>query len=393
MNILYGIVGEGMGHATRSRVVLEHLLAQGHSVRVVVSNKAYHFLVQKLGQHPNLVIHQIEGFQLEYEASGMKLGKTIATNFKKLPQSLFQNVRVYRQMQREGFKPDVVFSDFDSWAWLYAMNHRLPLISLDNQQAMTRCHHLHGLVEPTEESSFSLTKGFVRGKVPFAYHYLVTGFAHPPVAKKRTTLLPPILRPEVLEAERKPGEHVMVYHHSAQEPQFLEALRKLPSYFRVYGCDRTEQLGNVTLRAFDESQFIHDLATAKAVVAGGGFSLMCEAVHLKVPMFTIPIAKQAEQLFNARYLEKLGYGVVGDTFDPEAINTFLQNHRVYQRALKRYQPYDNTMLYGCVDELLDLISQREPAPAALQHPAMGKYQGPVLPLKWEQRLALTGAVG
>jgi len=30
MKILYGVVGEGMGHAMRSRVVLEHLVASGH---------------------------------------------------------------------------------------------------------------------------------------------------------------------------------------------------------------------------------------------------------------------------------------------------------------------------------------------------------------------------
>ena len=29
MRVLYGVVGEGMGHATRSRVVLEHLLEEG----------------------------------------------------------------------------------------------------------------------------------------------------------------------------------------------------------------------------------------------------------------------------------------------------------------------------------------------------------------------------
>jgi len=32
MKILYGVVGEGMGHAIRSRVVLDHLLATGHEV-------------------------------------------------------------------------------------------------------------------------------------------------------------------------------------------------------------------------------------------------------------------------------------------------------------------------------------------------------------------------
>ena len=40
MKIIYGVVGEGMGHATRSRVILEHLLSEGHEICVVVSGRA-----------------------------------------------------------------------------------------------------------------------------------------------------------------------------------------------------------------------------------------------------------------------------------------------------------------------------------------------------------------
>jgi hypothetical protein len=54
MRILYGVVGEGMDHATRSRVILEHLLSQGHEQRIVVSGRAHAFLVGKLGQRADL---------------------------------------------------------------------------------------------------------------------------------------------------------------------------------------------------------------------------------------------------------------------------------------------------------------------------------------------------
>lgn len=386
MNVLYGIVGEGMGHATRSKVLLDRLLTQGHNVRVVVSNKAYHFLVRSLGHHPNLIIHSIEGLHLHYEADGMKLGATLLKNVLRSPQSILHNVRVYNKMQRDGFRADVVFSDFESWAWMYAMNHRIPLISIDNQQAMTRCHHLHGLETPEERGTFRMTRAFIKSKVPFAYHYLVSGFFFPPVAKERTTLLPPILRDTILQSKREKGEHVLVYHHSVQEPQNLKALQQLPYSFRVYGCDKPGQWGNLTLCPFDEKQFVEDLRTARAVVAGGGFSLMCEAVHLRVPMFTIPIAKQAEQIFNARYLEKLGYGRMGERFDPTAIDFFLQNERVYERALKKYKPQNNSMLFGCVDELLHNIARKEAATEALKHPAMGKYQDTALQHKWGHAL-------
>ena len=39
MRILYGVVGEGMGHAMRSGVVLDHL-TRNHQVQVVVSGRA-----------------------------------------------------------------------------------------------------------------------------------------------------------------------------------------------------------------------------------------------------------------------------------------------------------------------------------------------------------------
>ena len=37
MRVLYGAVGEGLGHATRSRGVAEHLLVQGHEVKMATS--------------------------------------------------------------------------------------------------------------------------------------------------------------------------------------------------------------------------------------------------------------------------------------------------------------------------------------------------------------------
>ena len=47
MKILYGVVGEGMGHAMRSRVVLEHLVAQGHELEIMASGRAADFLAKR----------------------------------------------------------------------------------------------------------------------------------------------------------------------------------------------------------------------------------------------------------------------------------------------------------------------------------------------------------
>ena len=43
MRILYGVAGEGMGHATRSRVVVDDLIEE-HDLRLVASSDAYTYL-------------------------------------------------------------------------------------------------------------------------------------------------------------------------------------------------------------------------------------------------------------------------------------------------------------------------------------------------------------
>ena len=48
MRILYGVNGEGLGHATRSEVVIGSLLGE-HDVRVMASGAAFKYLEGRLG--------------------------------------------------------------------------------------------------------------------------------------------------------------------------------------------------------------------------------------------------------------------------------------------------------------------------------------------------------
>jgi UDP:flavonoid glycosyltransferase YjiC (YdhE family) len=41
MKILYGVPSEGMGHATRSKSVIQYLIAQQHEVCIVSSDRAF----------------------------------------------------------------------------------------------------------------------------------------------------------------------------------------------------------------------------------------------------------------------------------------------------------------------------------------------------------------
>ena len=107
MRILYGVVGEGMGHAMRSRVILDELVKR-HEVQVVVSGRAYDYLKARAGEH--LAVKKIWGYSIVYEDNEVQNFKTLLQNVKGAVTGWPKNVRAYFDVA-EKFQPDVVISD------------------------------------------------------------------------------------------------------------------------------------------------------------------------------------------------------------------------------------------------------------------------------------------
>jgi uncharacterized protein (TIGR00661 family) len=371
MRILYGVVGEGMGHATRSAVVLDHLAASGHEIKVVVSGKAHAFLKERFESRKNVTLEEIHGLTLRYFDNQLQRAQSLFWNLMDAPKLVKQNVKVYRAVAEQSFRPQMVVSDFESFAALYGLRHGIPVVSIDNIQAVNRLKHGKAIRKGFD---FELARAAVKVKVPRAYHYLITSFFFPKVRKRYTTLVPPILRKEVLELKRSPGAHVVVYQRAVAEESLLPMLRDLPYQFRVFGASRNEVAGNIHLRTFSGSAFLEDLRTARAVISGGGFSLMSEAVSLRVPMLSVPIGRQFEQELNARYLKELGYGSWTDRLEPRAIVGFLEQTDEFERNLSTYEPRDNRMVLGCLDELIARIAAGKKRPKRLEARALGSYR-------------------
>src|SRR3954469_15445321 len=178
MRILYGVVGEGMGHAMRSRVVLEEL-RQRHEIQVVVSGRAYEYLQQRAGEQ--MKVDRIWGYTLVYEDNEVSRFKTAIQNLKGAVTGWPHNIRTYVEIA-ERFQPEVVISDFETWSFLFAQRHALPVISVDNMQIINRCQHAPEALAGLQD--FELTRAIVKAKVPGAFHYHVTTFFYPPVRKE-----------------------------------------------------------------------------------------------------------------------------------------------------------------------------------------------------------------
>ena len=351
MKILYGVVGEGMGHAMRSRVVLEHLVAQNHDVEIMASGRAVDFLAKHFEG-----VNRIHGFHMIYEENRVRPMKTLLSNVTTGAAGLPGNIAAYFELFKT-FKPDAVISDFESWTYLFGKTHRLPTLSVDNMQIINRATLPEAVIEG-HTAEFQLTKAFIKTKLPFCDEYFITTFFHPEVRKERTRLFPPILRPEVLNATRRTGEHLLVYTTGEGNDTFNDSLRATGLECRIYGArrDLKEEVveGNLRFQPFSEDKFIDDLASCKAVIAGGGFTLMGEAVYLHKPMLAVPLARQFEQVLNARYLELEGFGRHAATLeDPKTVRDFLAAVPSCEQKLASYHQNGNTRIMTAIDEWLD----------------------------------------
>lgn len=348
MRILYGVTGEGMGHATRSKVVCEHLVSQGHEVKIVVSGRAHAFLAKSF---PDVV--EIKGLTIRYVDNAMDRDGSIARAVLTAPQMLYANASKYFD-DVVHFEPDMVISDFDSFAYFFAKRHGLPIVSIDNQQIIARCKHEKS-VKHAAKVDYQMTKAFVKAKLPGCDHYIITTFFFPPVKKRfadTTTLVPPILRKPILDAKAhaRRGDHVLVYQTSTSDSTLVPTLNAVKGEkFIVYGLRKNATHGNCTLKEFSEDGFVEDLASARAVVANGGLSLLGEAVYLGKPIYSVPVRHQFEQLMNARYLEELGYGLQAEVIEADALRAFLRDNDHYASRVAKHSQDGNELLFRTVD--------------------------------------------
>ena len=109
MRIVFGVCGEGMGHATRSRVSIDHLASRGHEVLVAASGQAQRVFARS----PHRVL-PIVGLTMRCEEGGLDLRGSLEDNARRLPLLLITNASAWAAAQ--AFRPDAVVSDFDFFA-------------------------------------------------------------------------------------------------------------------------------------------------------------------------------------------------------------------------------------------------------------------------------------
>ncbi len=338
MEILYGVTGVGMGHAIRSKIIIQHLLKKGHKVIIFSYGPAFEFL-----KHNFKNVHKLEGLELFYDNNVVHVSKTLLLNLIKYPKKFLLNLPKFLK-----YSPQFVITDFEPMTYRFAKRRKIKVIGVDNINVIKKIKNPN-LKNKKAKFLANLVASIITPKCDY---YLIPSFfkqAKYPNIK----VLPPILRPEIIRLKPRVGKHILVYLTSKNyEKQLLKILPKINKKFIVYGFNKSLKTKNITFKNFSEKGFIKDLKNSHSVICYGGFSLISEALYLKKPVLTLPIKDHYEQLLNADFVRSSKFGISSIELSFKVLNSFLIKSETFRKNLLSYGGVGNKELFKELDALL-----------------------------------------
>ena len=327
--IVYAVSGDGFGHAVRAHSVASGLLDRGHDVRFVCSHRA----IEYLGHHFPDRVHEVLGLLTTYREGRADILDTVVRNAAKLWRSIRTPNASLKRMLLD-YKPDLVITDFEPFTAFWARRTGVPYISLDNQHLLTHCEleHPAGFARDVLNAYLAIRLYYGGAK-----RYLVTSFIRAPIRYHPTTLVDPVLRPNVYARKARCGDFLLAYKGAGGDnvtmQRVLEEYRRVP--IRAYGFGESSKFGTTQFKPFCSEEFLSDLAGCSAVISSAGHSLISECLYFEKPMLLVPIAHQYEQLLNAHHVVKLGTGMAVHRLSPEKIDEFVDRMETFRATIAR----------------------------------------------------------
>jgi uncharacterized protein (TIGR00661 family) len=362
--IFYSLSGEGRGHATRVRTVIE-MLRREHEVTVFTSGDALEILSRAYCDGGVEVV-AIPGLRFGYSRWGrLALARTAVQflpflrDFESLVKRLASRIRADR--------PDLVITDFEPVLPRAARRCGVPFISLNHQHFLLA--EDFGSFPARLRVASALMGLVVRGYYRGQRETIVSSFHHLPLRRgvKGVRQIGTLLRPEVLSASVRTGEHLVAYLRRSAPDSALAALDECGRDVHVYGLGERSARGRLVFRAVDEASFVSDLAGSAALVATAGNQVVGEAIHLGKPVLAMPEIGNAEQEINAHLLALSGCGtwVRLDRLRAEHLRAFVGSLQDYRRRANATAVDGNLAAFTAVIRNL-------PARSRSRRPSLGR---------------------
>lgn len=306
MKFVYGIHGYGRGHATRSLSILQQL--EGHDILVMAGGDAYD-LLEPLGYD----MFRIP--TLAYVYGKRKDRFSMWLSFKHMAPMLwdiFTRGKDYGRIKKRisDFKPDAVINDSEPWTGRSANNLGIPLISVDHYAVLSYGDwDMPGKLKKQLGTTTRIYR-FYLGKPD---RIIGSAFYPAKPTDSRATLVGPIIRKEVREADITEGDHLLVYFNNQHffTPEIEKRLTELDVEVHAFVQKIPEDHHNIRFFRSDNCTFVREISSCRSIITSAGNQLAGEALFLRKPMLIVPEAS-TEQQMNSWAVQNMGVGLETD---------------------------------------------------------------------------------
>ena len=351
--IFYSVAGEGRGHATRVRTVVEEL-RQEHDVVLFAPHVAFKFLDEVYHDAVDVEVRRIPGLQFCYQGRRVSYARSIRESLPYL-KNLPQLVNSMERMLREE-SPDLIITDFEPALPRAAKRLGLPFLSFDHQHFLTAfdLSSLPWSLWMKAQSIATSINWFYTGQ----RETIISSFFSTPLRPhcENVTSVGVLLRRELQDVRPVHDRHLLVYLRRFAPPKLMQALRRSGREVFIYGLGEQPRDGNLYFHEVNETGFLDDLIHCDALISNAGNQLVGEALSLRKPVLAIPEEGNFEQSINAHFLDQTGYGIGRDAhlFRDEYLKQFLENVPAFRERIEPSHVIGNTAALDAIRRHLPL---------------------------------------
>lgn len=337
MRFLFIVQGEGRGHLTQALTLEELLRREGHDVVEVLVGKSH------TRQLPDFFQQKLKAPLRRFESPNFL--PTPANRKNKLTRSVFYNLartpvflRSIRFIHRRivATQADVVVNFYEL---LTGMTYLLcppkaRHICIGHQYLFL---HKDFRFPRVNRAQLALLKMFTRLTAIGSERKLALSFSRMENdPKHRITVVPPLLRKEVMQQATWKGDYIHGYMvNSGFAEQVMAWHRDRPDIPLRFFWDRKGETevrhvdGTLSFHPLDDHAFLRQMSGCKAYASTAGFESICEAMYMGKPVLMVPA--HIEQECNAYDAMRTGAGIISESFSLDRLlafsATFRPNHQ------------------------------------------------------------------
>ena len=332
IRILFTVQGEGRGHLTQAIALADMLRRNGHEVVGVLVGKSHS------RELPAFFYEKIKAPVAIYETPSLIFNKVKKQIDK--TKTLFYNMNIKKLVYYgdsislinnhiKEKKPDILINFYEILPGFAQLRYRIdtPYVNVGHQYLLKHPEYTHGKGESHNHTLLRLhatTSSLGATKTLALSFYPMKSFP-----REHLTVVPPLLRKEVLELKPTTGDYILGYMlNQGYENEVRTWHRKNPDvklHFFWDKKDAPETLivdNNFTLHRINDGLFLQYMAGCKGYITTAGFESVCEAMYLNKPVMMIPA--HIEQEINAADAASIGRGIPGNNFDLSQLLVYIE---------------------------------------------------------------------